>query len=288
MNSEEPVFPPPLTQGKDATALLIKRALDEPIAGPAEQQSWQRLQARRAARPFHVLIPVLAALGLLVGGGLWLNRPTTEQVALTPERLKSVPSAPERAASRNTSEPVVTPSAAPPLHVKAPPSAKSSPEGEADIGRCSKLAQSGHYDEAASCYGNIAHGGSMSAELALYEKARIQAKALGKSQAALATLNEHTRRFPSGLLGSEVALTRIELLSQLGRREQALAAIDQALSGTLGRERGGDLQLLRADLLAAKGDCAAALEALAAAKSRGVHPSRIESVERRCSGNGGK
>jgi tetratricopeptide (TPR) repeat protein len=209
-------------------------------------------------------------------------------VTLTPERLKNVPSAPERVAVRDTNEPVVTPGVAPLLHVKAPPSAKSSAEGEADTARCGKLAQIGHYDEAATCYGNIARGGSMSAELALYEKARIQAKALGKSQEALATLNEHARRFPSGLLGSEVALTRIELLSQLGRREQALTAIEQALNGALGRERGGDLQLLRADLLASKGDCAAALEALAAAKSRGVHPSRTESVERRCSGSGGK
>jgi tetratricopeptide (TPR) repeat protein len=287
MSSEEPVFPPPLTEGEDATALLLQRALGEPIPGPGEQQSWERLQARRAARPSHVLVPALAALGLLVGGALWLKRPATEQVTLTPEPLKTAPSAPERAASRDTSAPVVPPSAAPPSHLKAPPSAKSS-EGEADTGRCGKLAQGGHYDEAASCYGNIARGGSMSAELALYEKARIQAKALGKSQEALATLNEHARRFPSGLLGSEVALTRIELLSQLGRREQALAAIDRALSGPLGRERGGDLHLLRADLLASRGDCPAALEALVAAKSRGVHPSRTESVKRRCSLNGGK
>jgi hypothetical protein len=60
MSNEEPVFPPPLTQGEDATALLLKRARGEPILGPGEQQSWERLQARRAARPVRVLVPALA------------------------------------------------------------------------------------------------------------------------------------------------------------------------------------------------------------------------------------
>lgn len=122
----------------------------------------------------------------------------------------------------------------------------------------------------------------MAAELALYEKARLQAKAIGQPAQALATLDEHGQRFPGGVLSTEVGLTRIELLSQLGKRSQALSAIERGLQGALGRERGGDLQVLRADLLAAQGDCAAALEAVRLARQAGVHPSRLAATERRC------
>lgn len=284
MSTEDPTFPVPLASGDDATALLIQRALGEPQGGPSEEQSWARLEARGTRRPLRVWLPAAAALA--IAAGFWLFWPRPTEVALTAEKLPPPKAVPERAASNGTtSDPLVVPSALPSAHAKAP-APRSSAADEEDTGRCAKLAQSGHYDDAASCYGGIARGSSMAAELALYEKARILAKAQGKSQEALATLNEHTRRFPAGLLGSEVALTRIELLSQLGRRDEALRAIDQALGGTLGRERGGDLQLLRAELLAAQGDCAHALDAIAAAKGHGVHPSRVESIERRCSGSG--
>jgi len=283
MSTEDPTFPPPLASADDATALLIQRALNEPPSGPSEEQSWARLEARGTKRPLRVWVPVGAVLAVAAGFWLWWARPN-DDVVLTAEQLPQRVAEPEHPASSRPSDAPVVPSAAPLAPAKAP--APRSTASEDDTARCAKLAQSGHYDDAASCYGSIARGNSMAAELALYEKARILAKAQGKSQEALATLNEHTQRFPSGLLGSEVALTRIELLSQLGRRDEALRAIDQALGGTLGRERGGDLQVLRAELLAAQGDCAHALDAVAAAKTHGVHPSRVEAIERRCSGSG--
>ena len=122
----------------------------------------------------------------------------------------------------------------------------------------------------------------MAAELALYEKARLQSKALGDSSAALATLEEHARRFPAGVLATESTITRIELLTRLGRGDAALHATQQALQGPAGRERHGDLQVLRAELLAARGECAAALEAIAEARSAGVHAARLAASERRC------
>jgi hypothetical protein len=122
----------------------------------------------------------------------------------------------------------------------------------------------------------------MDAELALYEKARLEARALGQSAQALSTLDEHARRFPGGVLTTEVELTRIELLSQLGRRGEALSAIERGLQGVLGRERGGDLQVLRAELASEQGDCPKALEAAQLARQAGVHPSRLEATERRC------
>jgi hypothetical protein len=153
---------------------------------------------------------------------------------------------------------------------------------ESDAGQCSQLAKAGQYAAASACYGKVAHGSSMGAELALYEKARLEAKAMGQSSQALATLDEHARRFPSGVLTTEVELTRIELLSQLGRSAEALSAIDRGLHGALGRERGGDLQVLRAELLSGQGDCTGALAAAQAAQQAGAHPSRLEATARRC------
>jgi hypothetical protein len=128
----------------------------------------------------------------------------------------------------------------------------------------------------------------MDAELALYEKARIEAKALGKSSQALVTLDEHARRFPGGVLSTEVELTRIELLSQLGRRAEALHAIDRGLQGALGRERGGDLQVLRAELLSAGGECTAALEAARLASQAGAHETRLKTTQQRCPASSGQ
>jgi hypothetical protein len=164
---------------------------------------------------------------------------------------------------------------------KASPSAAS----HGDTSVCAQLARGADYEAAAACYGNVARGSSMSSELALYEKARLESKALGRSAAALATLDEHARRFAGGVLATEVGLTRIELLSQLGRSAEALSAIEKGMPGALGRERGGDLLVLRAELLATQGSCVAALEAAQQARGKGIHPSRLEAAERRCPPN---
>ena len=122
----------------------------------------------------------------------------------------------------------------------------------------------------------------MAAELALYEKARLESNALARGEAALATLEEHGRRFPRGVLANEVGMTRIELLIRVGRADSALAAIEQALQGPLGGERAGDLLALQGDLLSARGDCTAAVQSFAGARKAGVHDSRLESGEKRC------
>ena len=122
----------------------------------------------------------------------------------------------------------------------------------------------------------------LAAELALYERARLESNALGRGEAALATLEEHGQRFPHGVLASEVGITRIELLIRLGRTDAALGAIEQALKGALGQERPGDLLALKGDLLAARGDCATALETFERARAAGVHASRLEAAEKRC------
>jgi hypothetical protein len=126
----------------------------------------------------------------------------------------------------------------------------------------------------------------MSAELALYEKARLESRVLGDQSVALGTLEEHRRRFPSGVLGTEAGLTRIELLVRLGRATEALEAISTAMDGRLGKERGGDLHAMRGDLLVEQGDCPGALREYEQARQGGVHPSRLAKGTARCQDGG--
>lgn len=279
MATSNPEFPPRLAAGQDKAATLIARALAEPVPGPSEQQSWHKLSSRSQRATPRWLVPAvvfgLGAVALLV----WRARPATTPLSVSPD-VWAQHAAP-------APQPLPAPSSASKLTDALPvPSdrarALAPAPRDSDAGQCSQLAKAGQYAAASACYGRVAHGNSMGAELALYEKARLEAKALGQSAQALATLDEHTRRFPSGVLTTEVELTRIELLSQLGRRAEALSAVERGLQGALGRERGGDLQVLRAELLSTQGNCAGALEAAEAARQAGAHPSRLAATERRC------
>jgi tetratricopeptide (TPR) repeat protein len=214
---------------------------------------------------------------------LWLERAGSEPALSVAAEVPAPFRAPV-ATARQAPPPADPPALRAETRVQKSPSKTQAqkPPGD-DTTRCAELARRGSYDAAARCYEAIAQGSSMAAELALYEKARIESKALGRGSAALATFEQHAKRFPSGVLATEVGISRIELLIQLGQGPAALTAIDQALGGPPGRERGGDLQALRADLLAAEGECDAAREALELARAAGVHPSRLDSTTRRCS-----
>lgn len=273
-----------LVHGSDRQAELIRLALAESPLGPSERESWQRLQARMRRPPARFPLPaVAAALAIAAAFAAWLSRPRAE-LPLGPELFAAAPraaAAPSLIAPPDSADAPAAPTKLP-ARASAEASSASS-TAELDAAPCAKLAKQADYVGASACYGRVARGGSMTSELALYEKARLEARALGNAPLALRTLEEHQRRFPGGVLKSEVAFTRIDLFMQLGKRAEALAAIDQSLRGTLGLERAADLQLMRAGLLASSGDCMAALQAVSAARQAGAHPSRLEAIERRCS-----
>jgi hypothetical protein len=116
------------------------------------------------------------------------------------------------------------------------------------------------------CYLAEARGDDLSAEVALYEAARLQRDALADPVAALATLRQSRRRFPSGTLRIETALSIAELLPRLGRYQEALEQTTALLGDGPGDERLGELQLLRGHILR-EGfhDCAGAERAYTAA-----------------------
>lgn len=278
MATSNPDFPRRLLEGDDQQAALIARALAEPAPGPSEQQSWHKLQHRGARFLPRWFLPAVACGLSVLALVVWRARPAPAPTV-----------SPDVWARSNAATPLVPPTPSTEARpTNATPAPVQRPKGvaparhESDAGECSQLAKAGQYPAAAACYGSVARGNSMDAELALYEKARLEAKALGQSARALATLDEHARRFPGGVLSTEVELTRIELLSQLGRGAEALHAIDRGLQGALGRERGRDLQVLRAELLSAGGDCTAALEAARLARQAGAHETRLKTTQQRC------
>ena len=74
--------------------------------------------------------------------------------------------------------------------------------------------------------------------------------------AALASVNEYLGRFPSGTLLGEAQRARIDALLLLGRREEALHALDRLDLDPVGR--GQELLLIRGELRARR-DCADAI-----------------------------
>jgi ferric-dicitrate binding protein FerR (iron transport regulator) len=91
--------------------------------------------------------------------------------------------------------------------------------------------------------------GTLAAETALYEQARRLAWKLRDLPGALATLREHRRRFPRSALRTEVDLTLVELLPQMGRFDEALDESEALLARDPRHERAAELHLLRGNIL---------------------------------------
>lgn len=129
-----------------------------------------------------------------------------------------------------------------------------------DPSACRDLLRAGNANESEHCYLSIASGSGLSAEMALYEVARLRRDVLARPQAALQTLNDYEARFRSGTLAPEVRIARIDLLSKLGRVDEALRASRELLASPNGSARAVELHLLRGNLLRDKrGDCAQAV-----------------------------
>jgi hypothetical protein len=116
---------------------------------------------------------------------------------------------------------------------------------------CAELARAGAAERALSCYTELASGNGISAELALFERARLEGKVLRRPERARLTLDEYRRRFPQGSLRAEVMLAQIDWLLASGDSARALQLVDEALGSGLLRERTAELERLRTTLTTA-------------------------------------
>lgn len=113
---------------------------------------------------------------------------------------------------------------------------------------CAELARGGAPERALSCYRELASGDGITAELALFEQARLEGKALRRPEQALRTLDAYRQRFPNGSLRAEVMLAQIDWLLRAGDRARALTLVDQALASGFLPERRAELERLRTTL----------------------------------------
>jgi hypothetical protein len=178
-----------------------------------------------------------ATLAVVEGGGHWSNA-ITDVSAVDP-----IPSAraPSKAGSNDRS--------ASPLGVLLEPNNPT---------RCQEYLRNGEPKKSEKCYLDIAASNGLSAEMALYEVARLQRDVLANPAAALSTLDDYEARFATGTLALEVKTAKVDLLARLGRADEALRASDALLVNLKGQGRVVELRLLRGNLLRDKGNCTAA------------------------------
>jgi hypothetical protein len=119
---------------------------------------------------------------------------------------------------------------------------------------CAELVHGGEAQRALDCYASVASGEGISAELALFERARLEAKLLHDPMRALQTLEDYRKRFPSGSLRGEVLLAQIDWLIASGERQRAHALVVEALSSGLVTERTAELERLAKKLEPAESD----------------------------------
>ncbi len=283
-----------LIEGDDAVAQVLRAELERD--DDARIVDFNALRARRARRQAQSQRWVAAAV-VLGAAGLFasLIQPQRE-LSITAETLPELPQATAQGAERHDVErPASSPTA--PLHapseVPAPESAKKQssvaatkktvPDGSrvqapTDTD-CRDVVRSSGYAAGVRCYGDKAeHASGVGAEVAWIERARLESRALGRPNEALETLSTYERRFPSGTLATEARLTKIELLAAVGRREEALRAIDDAAPRI--PERAGSLHLLGARLALETNDCSLAAQHLDAAVRARAPADRIEALRR--------
>jgi hypothetical protein len=165
----------------------------------------------------------------------------------SPAKTSAAPVAPKPAAPRASVEATTLSNVSPSLDANAKPT-NDAAEAGGTAKACARLARAGSAEQARDCYEQLSSGSGMSAELALFEQARLEGKALRRPERALRTLEAHRRRFPQGSLRAEVMLAQIDWLLATGDSTHALEVVDEALASGLLRERTAELERLRTTL----------------------------------------
>lgn len=164
------------------------------------------------------------------------------------------------------------PPSAAPSKVQADPVTEQPPLAGNPAPDCLSLARQGQTREAEACFLERAQGSGLTAEMALYEVARLRRDVLADADGALSALAEYRKRFPAGSLRREADMSQLELLLQLGRSDDALKQSDELLASSASGERAAELHLLRGHILRKQSRFAAAAreyELAEAARARG-------------------
>lgn len=263
MNDSVPPEPPRLTGESDETGELLRSADAEFRARLDESGAFRAVERTRRVRigvTWGVAgIGIAAALALLTQNADRL-RPERAEITLTAEPLPPlVPAEP------SVSKPSEEPAARVPEPPRSNPPALRMAEAEpVDEASCEKLSAGGEAERAVSCFRTLARGNGLGAEVASYRAARITAERLHDAGRALALLDEHSQRFPSGALRGEVRWLRVQSLERAGRFDEALTESEALLGAPEGRSLASDIHWLRARIYDGRSDCQSGLSELVA------------------------
>lgn len=271
--------PPRLLESPGSTGELLRRALSEAeLAKPLPR--FTQLQERRVRRTRRQLGLVLAAAALALVFGVRALRPHEPPVTAKAEpvapaaaipisasasagpqeapALRPAPSKPStkrEAASKPRAAPMASarvagaPAEGEPQATDADEKSMPTPaELTGGAKPCAELARSGAAELAIGCYEKLSAVQGVTAELALFEQARLAGKMLRQPARALAVLDTYRARFPNGSLRAEVMLARVEWLLGAGNQAGARVAVDEALASGLLTERSAELKRIRDSL----------------------------------------
>jgi tetratricopeptide (TPR) repeat protein len=281
-----PVAPPRLVDSERQVADLLRDATREYGRGLDADRAWLKHESR-AARPALRLFIAPAVAFALCAAALLLSshfRPQAMDASTQAEPEPVISSRrPELSATarllspsvvkpavegrRIRPQPVLAPNAQPAPSDPQPASSAGAVTGavEGDRGAqtardCLSYARAGDAQQAEQCFEQQALGENLTAEVALYELARLRRDMLGKPAVALLALDEYGRRFPHGHLSPEVQFSRLELLQRLGRSAEVLRASADLLASSSGTERAAEIHFLRGNVYSSSDAAAAARE----------------------------
>jgi hypothetical protein len=200
-------------------------------------------QFRVTVRSDRVVVEVIeGTVGVLAGvkelarvepGGSWTGAPGESDDTMKSRAANELPAS---GSSPRLQEPTSPTSGA-----LAKPATANQPD-------CANVARSGQARDAIACFERQAEGDGMSAELALYEIARLRKDVLSDFSGALEALRKYEARFPRGSLRGEVKVSILELLERLGRNDEALSESARLLETAWGKERALEIHLLRGNI----------------------------------------
>lgn len=260
--SERLSAPPRLLDTAGPAGDCLRRArLEQPSLPPLPRFAELReRRQRRVQRRASALVVGVTAIGLLMLHGLRRDEraPGIRAEPTAPAPAAALPSPSNTLpASEQSRTPALKPAAttsrssrphaiaaAAPLAARGPAPAGTTSSAKT----CAELARQGDTQHALDCYAELAGGDGLSAELALFEAARIEGKVLHRPARAVQILERHQQRFPNGSLRGEVMLAQIGWLLAAGDDARARALVDEALASGLLRERTAELQRLREKL----------------------------------------
>jgi hypothetical protein len=252
---------------------LLRRAREARLPPPPPWSVALRAPRRRRRLSRGLVLVLLLPVGALAGvlltalvKGPWLASRSAVRAATAAATLPEITAgaAPMRAASPGQ----------PPrqLETLQEPARSTSPRGprSANPGRRAALppplagsAQSAQSRGEASPVDEPSAPSSPLAEEAHLVGVALDALRRGRPEVAVEVTSTYRDRFPGGVLSFEAVLAEVRAHRALRRLDDALAAVDRAAEGPAAARV--ELQVLRGELLAERGDCGAALVALDAA-----------------------